>query len=218
MNPEYAETLQALIDGGADAFYTGPIAEDIAVAVQGDLTIPGDMTVEDLAAYTVVQRDPVCIDYHGQNVCGMGPPASGGLAVGQIMGLLEVFDNNNTNTNPLDAANVHLFTQANRLAFADRNQYVGDPDFVSVPSTGMLDKDYLAHRATLIDTTRDMGTALPGTPPDVMNEEELMGADPRTKMTGTSHISIVDGYGNALSMASSVKPRFEIVSWSEDSF
>eukprot|EP00579_Thalassiosira_antarctica_P000567 CAMPEP_0201875008 /NCGR_PEP_ID=MMETSP0902-20130614/7109_1 /ASSEMBLY_ACC=CAM_ASM_000551 /TAXON_ID=420261 /ORGANISM="Thalassiosira antarctica, Strain CCMP982" /LENGTH=636 /DNA_ID=CAMNT_0048401979 /DNA_START=47 /DNA_END=1957 /DNA_ORIENTATION=+ len=203
-NPDYAHTLQALINGGANAFYNGTIAEDIAAAVQEDLSTPGDMTVGDLADYTVVRRDPVCIDYQGHNICGMGPPSSGGLAVGQIMGLLEGFG---VSPNPLEAANIHLFTQAGRLAFADRNQYVADADFVSVPSAGMLDKEYLADRASLIDVNQDMGTALPGTPPG-MEVTTRQGADPRAKMTGTTHISIVDSYGNALSMTSSIEAPF----------
>ena len=88
-NKAYANTLKALARNGADAFYFGPIAEDIAAAVQGDLNIPGDMTVDDLANYEVVERAPVCIDYRGKNVCGMGPPSSGALAVEQILGIPE---------------------------------------------------------------------------------------------------------------------------------
>ena len=88
-NKAYADTLKAIRNGGADAFYFGPIAEDIASAVQGDLAIPGDMTVDDLANYEVVERAPVCIEYRGRNVCGMGPPSSGALAVGQILGILD---------------------------------------------------------------------------------------------------------------------------------
>ena len=148
-NKAYARTLKALARKGADAFYYGPIAKDIADAVQGDLNIPGDMTVEDLANYDVVEREPVCIDYRGYNVCGMGPPSSGALAVGQILGILENFDL--TGYIPLDVEVVHLFTQAGRLAFADRGKYVADSDFITVPVEGMLDKDYLAERAALIN-------------------------------------------------------------------
>jgi gamma-glutamyltranspeptidase/glutathione hydrolase len=152
-NPDYADTLQTLRTRGAAGFYSGAIAEAIVEAVQTDPAIPGDMTVADLAAYDVVERAPVCIDYRGHEVCGMGPPSSGALAVGQMLGILENFD---LGDDPLGEEFVHLFAQAGRLAFADRNLYVGDTDFVTVPVEGMLDKDYLASRAALI-TDMDMG-------------------------------------------------------------
>jgi gamma-glutamyltranspeptidase/glutathione hydrolase len=201
INKDYADTLKAIRNGGADAFYTGPIAEDIAAAVQGDLNIPGDMTVEDLENYEVIERAPVCLNYRGYDVCGMGPPSSGGLAVGQIMGILENFT---ITGNPLDVENVHLFAQAGRLAFADRNQYVGDTDFITVPVEGMLDEAYLATRAALITDT-DMGTAAPGTPP---GDFDPTAPDPTAKNSGTSHISIVDRYGNALSMTTTIESSF----------
>ncbi|MGB5466344.1 MAG: gamma-glutamyltransferase [Sedimenticolaceae bacterium] len=200
-NKDYADTLKAMRKGGADAFYIGPIAEDIADAVQGDLAIPGDMTVQDLADYEVVERDPVCIDYRGYNVCGMGPPSSGALAVGQILGILENFS---LVDDPLDEYNVHLFAEAGRLAFADRGLYVGDSDFVTVPVEGMLHKDYLAERADLIGEM-DMGTAEPGTPP---GDFDPSAPDSTAKTSGTSHISIVDRYGNALSMTTTVESSF----------
>jgi gamma-glutamyltranspeptidase/glutathione hydrolase len=201
-NKPYANTLKALARRGADAFYYGPIAQEIADAVQGDLNIPGDMTVEDLANYQVVEREPVCIDYRGCSVCGMGPPSSGGLAVGQILGTLENFDL--SGLTPLDDYAVHLFTQAGRLAFADRNKYVADSDFVTVPAKGMLDKDYLESRAALI-TEMDMGTADPGIPPGEFNP---YAPDNAAKLSGTSHVSIVDRYGNALSMTTTVESSF----------
>ncbi|MDH3293925.1 MAG: gamma-glutamyltransferase, partial [Acidimicrobiia bacterium] len=160
-NPDYAETLKTLRSQRAAGFYTGPLAEAIASAVQNDLAIPGDMTVEDLAAYQVIERAPVCVDYRDHDVCGMGPPSSGALAVGQILGILENFD---LGDDPVGEEFVHLFAQAGRLAFADRGLYVGDTDFVTVPVAGMIDKDYLASRAALI-TDMDMGTAQPGIPP-----------------------------------------------------
>ena len=200
-NKDYANTLKALRQGGADAFYSGAIAADIAAAVQGDLNIPGDMTVEDLANYAVIERAPVCIEYRNHDVCGMGPPSSGGLAVGQMLGILENFE---ISGEPLDLINVHLFTQAGRLAFADRNLYVGDTDFITVPVEGMLDKDYLATRAALI-TDVDMGRADPGVPP---GEFDPTMPDPSAKNSGTSHISIVDRYGNALSMTTTIESSF----------
>jgi gamma-glutamyltranspeptidase/glutathione hydrolase len=159
------------------------------------------MTADDLAAYDVVERAPVCMDYRGHEVCGMGPPSSGALAVGQILGILEYFD---LGTDPLDEEFVHLFAQAGRLAFADRNLYVGDTDFVTVPVEGMLDEAYLASRAALITDT-DMGTASPGTPP---GEFDPTAPQPTDTEGGTSHISIVDRYGNALSMTTTIESSF----------
>lgn len=200
-NKAYANTLKAIRNGGADAFYYGPIAEDIASAVQSDPAIPGDMTTEDLANYEVVERAPVCIEYRGHDVCGMGPPSSGALAVGQILGILENFQ---LEDDPLDERNVHLFAEAGRLAFADRGLYVGDTDFVTVPIEGMLDKDYLASRAALIGEY-DTGSADPGLPP---GDFDPSAPDNTAKNSGTSHISIVDRYGNALSMTTTIESSF----------
>lgn len=201
INKPYAKTLKAMRKRGADAFYTGEIAESIAAAVQNDPRIAGDMTVEDLANYNVVVRDPICFNYRGHDVCGMGPPSSGALAVGQILGILENFD---LAGDPLDVRNVHLFSQAGRLAFADRGLYVADTDFVTVPAEGMLDKDYLATRAALI-TEMDMGRAEAGVPPGAFDPAA---PDPSVLEAGTSHVSIVDRYGNALSMTTTIESSF----------
>ena len=203
-NQAYYETLVSFANEGADVFYTGSIAADIVAAVQGDLNIPGDMTMEDLANYQVVERQPVCGDYRNYSICGMGPPSSGGLAVSQMLGMLETFDLS-VLEDPLNDEAVHLFTQVNRLAFADRNMFVADLDFVNVPVDGMLDKTYLASRADLIGEN-DIGVASAGVPPGVVMNETA--ADARAKQTGTSHISIVDQYGNALSFTSSIEAPF----------
>ena len=201
-NRPYARTLRKLARRGSAAFYRGAIAADIAAAVQNDPAIPGDMTVEDLRNYEVVIREPVCLNYRGYDVCGMGPPSSGALAVGQILGILENFDL--SGLSPLDEETVHLFTQAGRLAFADRGLYVGDSDFVTVPVEGMLDEDYLASRADLI-TDMDMGRADPGVPP---GDFDPSAPHNRAKNSGTSHVSIVDRYGNALSMTTTIESSF----------
>lgn len=206
-NEDYADMMKALAKHGADAFYEGEIADAIAEAVQNDPAIAGDMTPADLAAYDVVERDPVCLNYRDHDVCGMGPPSSGGLAVGQILGILENFDLAGiaaAGDGPLDEEVVHLVAQAGRLAFADRNLYVGDTDFVTVPVEGMLDEAYLASRAALIGPM-DMGTAAPGTPP---GEFDPTAPDPSATSNGTSHISIVDRWGNALSMTTSIESSF----------
>ena len=201
-NAPYAETLRLFARDGADAFYTGPIAADIVAAVAGDLNIGGDMSLSDLEGYQVIDRAPVCVDYRGHEVCGMGPPSSGGIAVGQMLGILRSFDLSGLEPVSVEAA--HLFAQAGRLAFADRNLYVADSDFVSVPVEGLLDDAYLEGRAALIGFN-DMGTAEPGVPDGV---EASNGADPRIKASGTSHVSIVDQYGNALSMTTTVESSF----------
>ncbi len=200
-NPDYADTLKTLRSDGAAGFYSGPLAQAIVDAVQTDPAIPGDMTLADLAAYDVVEREPVCVDYRGHQVCGMGPPSSGALAVGQILGILENFD---LGADPLGEEFVHLFAQAGRLAFADRNLYVGDTDFVTVPVEGMLDEEYLASRAALI-TDMDMGTAQPGSPPGEFDPTSPQESDTEG---GTSHVSIVDRYGNALSLTTTIESSF----------
>jgi gamma-glutamyltranspeptidase/glutathione hydrolase len=200
-NPEYARTLRVLARRGADTFYGGRIGRNIVDAVQTDPAMPGDMTRRDLRNYRVVEREPVCAEYRGHDVCGMGPPSSGALAVGQILGIVEGFD---LGTDPLGEEAVHLVTQASRLAFADRNLYVGDSDFVTVPVEGMLDPDYLASRRALIGPM-DLGTALPGVPPGVFDPTA---ADLVDTESGTSHISIVDRYGNALSMTTTIESSF----------
>lgn len=217
-NPDYAQTLSALVADGADAFYTGSIAADIAQAVQNDPAIAGDMTVDDLENYQVIERAPVCIDYRGHAVCGMGPPSSGALAVGQILGIIENFSVGSSQaegsdlattlgfdlSEPLNADTVHLFAQAGRLAFADRGRFVGDSDFVTVPVEGMLDKDYLLTRAMTI-TGMDQGPVEAGLPPGVV---ETGTPDTRAKDSGTSHISIIDSFGNALSMTTTIESSF----------
>jgi len=201
-NRDYAETLKLLARDGADTFYTGSIAQDFVSAVQSDLNIPGSITLADLADYQVIERPPVCILYRGNNVCGMGPPSSGGLAVGQIMGVLENFDL--AGKDPLDEEVVHLFTQAMRIAFADRNKYVADSDFITVPVEGMLDKQYLETRAALIGEN-DLGVVAPGTPPGDFDPTAPSLNEPGG---GTSHVSIVDRYGNALSMTTTIESSF----------
>jgi gamma-glutamyltranspeptidase/glutathione hydrolase len=201
-NPEYAKTLITLSRFGAEPFYTGKIAANIVAAVQGDKNIAGDMTLQDLANYEVVEREPLCVKYRGRNVCGMGPPSSGALAVGQILGILENFDF--SGKDPLNADVVHLFTQANRLAFADRARYVGDPDFIKIPVEGLINKDYLATRAALINDT-DLGKVQAGIPEGVFDP---LTPDNRTKESGTSHVSIIDRYGNALSMTTTIESSF----------
>ena len=188
VNLEYAATLRSIARGGADAFYGGPIAADIVRAVRSH-TKAGDLTEEDLAGYRALEREPVCGPYRGRRVCSMGPPSSGGVAVLQILGILErtAF----ARAPPHSAQAAHLFTEAGRLAFADRSRYLGDPDFVSIPLQKLLGKDYLDKRAALIGE-RSIGEALPGD----------------TEATGTSHLSIVERNGDAVAMTTTVESPF----------
>ncbi|WP_029010517.1 gamma-glutamyltransferase [Azospirillum halopraeferens] len=200
-NPEYAAVLRAVAEGGADAFHTGPIAAAIAAAVAGHPANPGDLTPADLAAYRARERPPVCGPYRGYTVCGMGPPSSGGIAVLQILGVLEAQDA--AASDPIDAA--HRFAEAGRLAFADRARYLADPDYVPVPVRGLIDPGYIAGRAALVDPQRSMGRAEAGTPP--WRQGALYGASEGVEH-GTSHIAVVDGQGNAVSMTTSIESAF----------
>lgn len=199
-NPELAWALKLVAEQGTDAFYRGPIAEKIVAAVQNSELAPGLLTLTDLANYEAVVRDPVCHIYRIYKVCGMGPPSSGGLTVLQILGILENFPVSQWDPTGVKAA--HHFTQASRLAFADRNRYIADTDFVEVPVTEMLKKSYLASRARYIGN-RDLLQAEPG----VFETKNLVD-DRSPEFPNTSHISIVDAEGNAVSMTTSIEMGF----------
>ena len=187
VNRAYAGTLRAIAKGGSDAFYRGPIAADIARAVRASAT-PGDLTEADLAAYRALEREPVCGPYRTVRVCSMGPPSSGGIAVLQILALLERAGFEHAPAGSVEGW--HLFAEARRLAFADRAKYLGDPDFVRVPVGALLGKDYLDKRARLIGP-RAMPAAVAGDPE-----------------TGTSHLSIVDAEGGAVAMTTTIEAPF----------
>jgi gamma-glutamyltranspeptidase/glutathione hydrolase len=201
-NPAYAQTLRTIADKGAEAFYSGPIAEDIVATAKAHPTNPGDMTLADLAGYKVVAREAVCAPYRVYTVCGMGPPSSGAIAVGQILGVLQTRDMGRLKPGP-DA--VHWFAEASKLAFADRALYLGDPAFVDVPRAGLLDPAYVAERAKLV-TDRSMGKAKPGEPP--MRRGALPLAPSDGVEHGTSHISVVDADLNAVSMTTTIEDGF----------
>lgn len=202
-NPELAETFEIIARDGADAFYEGSIATDIAEAVQNDPRKPGTLSTEDLANYRAQARQPVCVPYRGREVCGPAPPSSGGVAVGQVLGLVEPFDLGAT---PFTPEAAHVITEAERLAFADRARYLADPDFVAVPLRGLLDRDYLASRRDLIDQTRALETVEAGNPP--VMPPSAFGRDHTEEKGGTSQISIVDGAGDAFSLTTSIEYAF----------
>lgn len=198
-NPDYAATLRAVAASGADAFYGGAIAEDIVAAVRGHAR-PGDLTLEDLARYRALERDPVCLPYRAMRVCSMGPPA-GGAVVLQLLGILERTDFRTAA--PSSAAALHFLSEAGRLAYADRGRYLADPDFVAVPLDGLLEPDYLDRRARLVGE-RSLGRAEPGRP----RGAQPMAQAPETSPAGTSHVSIVDGRGEAVSMTTTIESAF----------
>jgi gamma-glutamyltranspeptidase / glutathione hydrolase len=201
-NPAYASTLRRIEMMGPVAFYDGETAEEIVTAVAGHAGNPGLMTRDDLRRYHAQQRPPVCLDYRGYEVCGMPPPTSGGLTTLMILGLLEPYRMGAWRPNSPTA--LHLIAQASRLAFADRNAYMADPDYVAVPSEGLIDPRYLRARALAIHPGRDMGEAEPGTPPGSFELPTAAGA----LESGTSHLAIVDANGNAVSMTTSVERSF----------
>lgn len=204
-NEPYAATLEKIAQSGADAFYTGPLADAIVAAAQKAPNAAGDLTLADLAAYTVVAREPVCVPYRTYRICGMGPPSSGGIAVAQILKLIERFDPGRTPNDAMNTAALHLVTEAERLAYADRGRYLADPAFVAIPS-GLLDPDYLAQRSALIHPETAQETVEPGTPPGA--DKRAFGIDATRESVGTSHISVVDGDGNAVAMTTTIEGAF----------
>lgn len=204
-NPEYAITLRAISQKGADYFYRGKFAQDIVAKVKIGRKNRGLLSVEDMKAYEAKERQAVCGDYRGYKVCSMGQPSSGGLTLLMALGMLENF--NLSAMGDKNPASWHLIAEASRLAFADRNKYIADQDFVQTPNMLLLNPAYLKRRAQNIQLDKAQLSVEAGIPPGwaVQNKR---GADPSLKPPGTSHLSIVDGYGNVLSMTSSIENAF----------
>ncbi len=205
VNPDYAATLEALAKGGADAFYAGPIAEAIVAAVRDAPTAAGDLALTDLAGYAVAEREPVCVPYRKRRVCGMGPPSSGAIAVAQTLAMIERFDLGSSPADAMRSRTLHLITEAERLAYADRDRFLADPDFVPVPP-GLLDPAYLAARSALINPASAMLTTAPGEPPQA--DKRAFGADATEERAGTSHLSVVDADGNAVALTTTIEGPF----------
>ena len=218
--PAYAATLATLASGGADALYSGALAQAIVakigstLAADGTTAItPGKTTLADLAAYQAKKREPVCTTYRSYWVCGMGPPSSGGITVASTLGVLENFSLARLAPTALDGnggkptvLGVHLVSEANRLAYADRDKYIADTDFVALPGgswAALLDKRYLRSRADLVRFSRSMGTAQPGKLGAVP-----LGLGAGLAEAGTSHMTIVDRQGNVVVMTSTVESGF----------
>jgi gamma-glutamyltranspeptidase/glutathione hydrolase len=203
-NPDYARVLQLLAAQGAEAFYRGQLAEDMVQAVRQHPTCPGDLTTADFAAYEAKQRQPLRSTYRGYTVYGMPPPSAGGIAVLQILSILEHFALQQYQ--PLAVDSVHLIAEAERLAYADRARYAADSDFVDVPVAGLLDRHYLAARSRLLNVTQSLGIAQPGEPHHA--PATPYGDDHSLELPSTSHISIVDAQGHALAMTTSIETAF----------
>jgi len=214
-NPELAAVLQSIADRGPAALLQGEVGQAIARKVQSHPSNPGSMTAQDLAGYRPLVREPLCFDYRANygsevRICGMPPPSSGAIAIGQILRML---DNTPATSLPLvqgqpSADWLHLYTEAARLAFADRAQYLGDPAFVSAPGgtwTSLLSPGYLRSRAAQIDSRpqgKSMQMGLPGQPAGTPLSYAPM---PDQIEYGTSHISVVDAYGNAVAMTTTIE-------------
>lgn len=201
-NPELAKTLRMIAARGPDAFYSGANAQGIIDAARGSRVAPSDMTLADLAAYSAKERPPVCGYYRAYKICGMGPPSSGATTVLGILGMLERFDLKKLGKNSPLAW--HLIGEAMELAYADREKYLGDRDFVEVPVAGLIDPAYLRGRSKLISLSATLPKYEAGTPP---------GAMPRTAATqsevpGTTHFVAIDKDDNIVSMTSTVEGPF----------
>ena len=201
-NPALAAILTRLSNEGPDAFYSGDNAATLLATATGSAVAPSDMTAADLTAYQAKERPAVCSRYRQWKLCGMGPPSSGATTVFQILGMLERFDMKALGKdNPVAW---HLIAEAMQLAYADRETYLGDRDFVPVPVAGLLDPAYIRARSRLISTTRTLKRYEAGTPP---------GAEPRTaavqpEVAGTTHFIAVGRDGDIATMTSTVEGSF----------
>ncbi len=200
-NATYANTLQRIAREGAKGFYTGPVAKAIVVAATRE-PLPGTLSLEDLRDYRPQRLQPLCGPYRAYLVCGMRPPSSGGVAVLSVLGTLANFDM--ARNGPDSVRGWHLFVEAQRLAYADRDMYVGDDRFVQVPLAGLTDGDYLRSRAALIDPEHAMPTVSAGNPPGAAR----MAPDSGGGFSGTSHFVVVDARGDVVSMTTTVESLF----------
>lgn len=203
-NKAYAETLRQIALDGVSSFYTGATAEGIVDTVQSADGNPGVLEMQDLAVYQVKIRDAVCAEYRDHDVCGMGPPSSGALTVGQILGMLNNYALANLGKDSADAW--RLIGDASRLAFADRGRYMADSDYVPMPTKGLVDPAYLAERAKLLIGPNALEKVSSGTP--TFDHAMIWANDESIELPSTSHISIVDADGNALSMTTTIENGF----------
>ena len=208
-NPELAALLRRIGAEGSAALLTGAVARDIVAKVRSHPGNPGRLSEQDLAAYQPRKREPFCTLWLSYRVCGFPPPSSGAIAVAQILGILENLPGDRPALEDgLPSTDfLHRYTEAARLAFADRNQYVADPDFVAAPAgtwMSLVSPAYLRQRAELVGP-RSMRTARPGTPGEVSN---AWASQPEQVEHGTSHISIIDSTGQSVAMTTSIESAF----------
>lgn len=200
-NPELAETFRVIANGGAQAFYNGGIGRAMIRAAR-ETGKPGTLSQEDLKNYKAIKREAVCGTYRAYRICGMGPPSSGGVAILQTLTILERFDLRSLQPNSLQA--IHLISEASKLAFADRNRYLADPEFEQVPVERLVDRRYLAGRAKLVNPERAQGRAEPGR----FQTRADRAPDHESELPATSHMSIVDVAGNAVAFTTSIERAF----------
>jgi len=201
-NPDLAKTYRLIAEQGSEVFYEGPVADDIVNTVQHPPVVsgvtrnvrPGLMTEDDLAEYEVVAREPVATTYRGLQIFGMGPPSSGGSTVGESLNILEGFNLHDMNRTPA----LHRYLEASRLAFADRNTYLGDPDVVDVPLSGLLSKEFAAQRRALIGPTAATSPVPPGNPYPFQQDGSAAG-DTDLESNSTTHFTVADRWGNVAS-------------------
>jgi gamma-glutamyltranspeptidase / glutathione hydrolase len=208
-NAAYARTLGRIAAEGAAAFYSGAIADEIVTAARVEASA-GSLTLDDLARYRVTERPALCVGYRGHQACTMGPPSSAGHAIGQALKLLEPFDLGSRPAAAMAPGSMHLIGEALKLAFADRNWYLADPDYVTIPG-GLLSADYMAERRRLMSLDRPIAQARPGRPEGT--EKQVLAPDDTMEAFGTSHISIVDGAGNAVAMTTTIEAGFGSGRW-----
>lgn len=199
--PQLAQTFERLAKDGGKSFYAPASAQRIAGALS-TAPRPSPMTAADVAGYSAKDRDPICGTYRVYKICGMGPPSSGGITVLMILKQLERFDMARLGRNSPVAW--HLLAESERLAYADRDMYIADPQFVQVPVAGLLDPSYLARRSALIQENRSLSVIEPGKP---------YGAPQRTRAPvkddpGTTHLSIADGKGEVVSVTTTINGYF----------
>ncbi len=202
-NPDYAQTLATLAKEGSAAFYHGQIGQDIVNRVNNIPDNPGLLTRQDLANYRIKERSVTCAPYRQYDICGMGPPSSGALTVGQILGISSHFDLKTMGAD--NPQSWQIIGDASRLAFADRGRYMADTDYVPMPE-GLLDANYLAERAKLITPGQALEKASAGEP---RWEKAVAQADDESiELPSTTHLVIVDKAGNIVSMTSTIENGF----------
>jgi len=203
-NPALAKTFRLIAAKGTAPFYDGVIAEAIVATIRNAPVNPGLLTLDDLAGYKALERDALCRPYRQWRVCTMPPPTSGGVTLLQALGMLETFYL--ASLSPDNLETVHLLAEALKRAYADRARYIADPDFVAIPVDGLLDPAYLLDRAKEIDPTRASGKATAGEPEPTFQLN--FAPAPSTELPSTSHISVIDRHGNAVTLTSSIENAF----------